>query len=522
MSFENLFLRQRRDRQREPARPGVRPLHRGRHPGNDGGDGRRLGRVRPLQRRRRQRHHQVGRQPVQRLVPRHAEQRQVAHADAVRGHGDRGSAAANRASTRSCRPTSTRSADRCCAIDCGSSRPAACRSRRAAATLAITNIPYTFTEDKQALRVQGHVRDRLEPPLPGRLHQSEPDAGEQHVQPVNLSMDLEQPGRPQAARGSVHGQLHRRADADVSSSRRAYSNRNCSLHRHRRQVHRPRSTARCSSTAAAATRRYWSRHVLRRLHPETARQRGHLRQGHVLPVDRGTVRTASSSATTTSTTSGNANNHQSGSDYRILGTTHRSRSSGASTSSTRSSSATARPSSSGIRFRSSSEGSNFRTHSVFFNDSWRVTDRLTANLGLRCDKNDGADQAGNGRRHATALFSPRLGVVWDPTGDGQWSVTGSVAKYVAVDREQRSRTRSSAGGNPQTWQFLYRGPSINPTRHGTLTPTPDAHSRRSSTGSTPTAARTCRSTARQTCPASRRRSRRLADDRRTPGSTRPA
>ena len=36
-----------------------------------------------------------------------------------------------------------------------------------------------------------------------------------------------------------------------------------------------------------------------------------------------------------------------------------------------------------------SEGSNFRTHSAFFNDTWRINDRLTANLGIRCDKNDG-------------------------------------------------------------------------------------------------------------------------------------
>ena len=41
-----------------------------------------------------------------------------------------------------------------------------------------------------------------------------------------------------------------------------------------------------------------------------------------------------------------------------------------------------------------SEGSDFRTHSVFFNDSWRVNNRLTANLGVRYDKNDGKNQAG--------------------------------------------------------------------------------------------------------------------------------
>ena len=82
--------------------------------------------------------------------------------------------------------------------------------------------------------------------------------------------------------------------------------------------------------------------------------------------------------------------------------------------------------------------SNFRTHSVFFNDSWRVNDRLTANLGLRCDKNDGDEQARRAGRRRTSAFSPRLGVVWDPTGDGEWSVTGSVAQV----RRRRSPTAS--------------------------------------------------------------------------------
>ena len=77
-----------------------------------------------------------------------------------------------------------------------------------------------------------------------------------------------------------------------------------------------------------------------------------------------------------------------------------------------------------------SEGSNFRTHSVFFNDSWRVTNRLTANLGVRYDKNHGKNQAGE-LVITDDSFSPRIGVIWDPKGTGDWSVTANFAKYVA-------------------------------------------------------------------------------------------
>ena len=54
---------------------------------------------------------------------------------------------------------------------------------------------------------------------------------------------------------------------------------------------------------------------------------------------------------------------------------------------------------------------------MFVNDTWRISDRLTANLGLRFDKNDGADQSGNVVAKDSA-WSPRLGIIWDPTGEG--------------------------------------------------------------------------------------------------------
>jgi hypothetical protein len=166
-----------------------------------------------------------------------------------------------------------------------------------------------------------------------------------------------------------------------------------------------------------------------------------------------------------------ANNHQSGSDYRIISTGTILTGNGAGENDIF-------PIFLGdgtttIQWNpifQESEGSSFRTHSGFFNDSWRVNDRLTANLGLRYDKNDGRDQSANLVAKDSA-WSPRLGVVWDPTGGGQWTVTGSVAKYVAAISNPVADS-SSAGGNPQTRQFIYRGASINGP--GTASPVPTA------------------------------------------------
>jgi hypothetical protein len=151
-----------------------------------------------------------------------------------------------------------------------------------------------------------------------------------------------------------------------------------------------------------------------------------------------------------------ANNHQSGSDYRINGTTAIIRDGviypqwlpGPSTI---------------LQYNPilvSSLGSNFRTHSVFFNDNWQLSNRVTFNLGVRWDKNQGANGQGDDVVKDNA-FSPRLGVVWDPDGSGRWSLSGSVGQYTAAISTGIA-DNSSAGGNSALFQYQYSGPAINP------------------------------------------------------------
>ena len=168
-----------------------------------------------------------------------------------------------------------------------------------------------------------------------------------------------------------------------------------------------------------------------------------------------------------------ANNHQSGSDYRILGTGSIVRGAGESAAiypvllgdgTTR------------IQWNPipiSSKGSKFRTYSAFYNDNWRVNAKLTANLGVRWDKNHGLDQQGT-LVVTTSAVSPRLGVVIDPTGGGKLSVTASFAKYAAAISNSVADA-GSAAGNPQQFRFFYRGPNINADANAAnLTPTPAA------------------------------------------------
>jgi len=163
-----------------------------------------------------------------------------------------------------------------------------------------------------------------------------------------------------------------------------------------------------------------------------------------------------------------ANNHQSGSDYRITGTTVIQQ----GTTITPQFIADGGTLIQWNPVSPTTDGTNFRTHSVFYNDNWRVSNRMTANLGLRYDRNHAVDSSNN-LVSTQAAWSPRLGLVVDPFGNQKWSVTGDIAKYVDGIANPVANA-AAVGGNPNTYQYAYLGPDINKDPNGTLTPTADA------------------------------------------------
>ncbi|HEX5760902.1 MAG TPA: TonB-dependent receptor [Thermoanaerobaculia bacterium] len=107
----------------------------------------------------------------------------------------------------------------------------------------------------------------------------------------------------------------------------------------------------------------------------------------------------------------------------------------------------------------SSQGTDFTTNSYFLNDRWRLNDRWSFNLGVRYDENDGVNGAGQ-QVASDSKISPRLGLTWDPKGDGDWLFNASYGHYVAAIASTQADS-TSQGGNPAAFTFWYRGPAIN-------------------------------------------------------------
>ncbi|PYR47433.1 MAG: hypothetical protein DMF95_16435 [Acidobacteria bacterium] len=106
-----------------------------------------------------------------------------------------------------------------------------------------------------------------------------------------------------------------------------------------------------------------------------------------------------------------------------------------------------------------SVGNDIRTYSAYLNDAWRYSSRLSFNLGARFDLNRSKDQSGTAVVR-DSQWSPRVGLTWDPGGDGKWSTSAGFARYVSgistalVDA-------GSAGGRQASFSWLYLGPNVN-------------------------------------------------------------
>ena len=146
-----------------------------------------------------------------------------------------------------------------------------------------------------------------------------------------------------------------------------------------------------------------------------------------------------------------ADNHQSGSDFRVFGTGAIIRGDQIFPVFDENTVVQFNP------IARETEGTNFITNSLYLNDTWRQGDRWTFNLGLRYDANDGENAEGKAVAKDSNL-SPRLAARFSPSAN--WSVHASMGRYVAALANSVGDSTSAAGA-PATLQWAYGGPDVN-------------------------------------------------------------
>lgn len=93
-------------------------------------------------------------------------------------------------------------------------------------------------------------------------------------------------------------------------------------------------------------------------------------------------------------------------------------------------------------------------HSVFAQDSWKMGDRFTLNLGVRGDFIQGSNPEVD-KVFDTKNWAPRLGFAWNVTGDYRTVVKGSYGQYY-----EGAQTQAFTRGVPGV--FDYVGYEVNP------------------------------------------------------------
>ncbi|MCB1008375.1 MAG: TonB-dependent receptor [Acidobacteria bacterium] len=119
------------------------------------------------------------------------------------------------------------------------------------------------------------------------------------------------------------------------------------------------------------------------------------------------------------------------------------------------------PGSSEIEFWYPERGAriDIQTDSLFVNDRWDLSAHWSANLGLRYERVTSDVSGGaNITTLDTDAFAPRLGLSFDPRGDGRYKINVTYAEYAGKYSESQFAENTNVG-NPSALYGYYVGPA---------------------------------------------------------------
>ena len=100
---------------------------------------------------------------------------------------------------------------------------------------------------------------------------------------------------------------------------------------------------------------------------------------------------------------------------------------------------------------------DINTTSFFVNDTWALDDHLSFNLGVRGETVD-SEATGGIQTVDTSALVPRLGVAYDPAGDGRLALQATYSHYSGKYSETQFANTTNVG-NPSLFEGIYAGPS---------------------------------------------------------------
>ena len=99
---------------------------------------------------------------------------------------------------------------------------------------------------------------------------------------------------------------------------------------------------------------------------------------------------------------------------------------------------------------------DINTTSFFVNDEWALNEHFSFNLGVRGETVD-SEATGGITTVDTSAVVPRLGVAYDPLGDGRFTIQGTYSHYAGKYSEAQFSETTNVG-NPDLLIGVYTGP----------------------------------------------------------------
>jgi hypothetical protein len=126
-----------------------------------------------------------------------------------------------------------------------------------------------------------------------------------------------------------------------------------------------------------------------------------------------------------------------------------------------------------VRERREIRGGEFdaETSAAYLEDVWSVSDTVTATLGIRWDKFDTKDAAGNTFLEVSDMISPRFGITWDVGGEGRTRLYANAGRYYFPIANGLAAREGGGTIDTRTWYAL-AGIDTNETSAGLTNVTP--------------------------------------------------